>query len=370
MNEIEQVTEAFERKDYREAARLLKPLLQKSPQDPWVQFYSGRLQELNGKAETAENLYRQVMRNTTIPKLLAQARQGLQRLQTREQELRQQAIAQAKADPDNTGPGVLILESISNEIRQTAAQQFARIMKIDPYNARRLLQSRGWRLYRCGVVGELLVYGEELRQAGIPVFCGSVADLKKIQVFRVNYFTALDGKANVICQNEANQVGSLSFDWSEISGRVEGLLPIFAEVVTYDPRRREKVQWKETTHDYAKVWDLHLPGRNCILRICDLSYEFQQGITLAVAQEKGIQIAQTTNRIQWNHLINLLNQKMPKVKVWSDFTPFAETALEYSDLLQHINPQIGLFREEDSNWDPVFQLYSGLVFLKNTGNAK
>jgi predicted Zn-dependent protease len=36
---IEQVAIAFEHKDYQTAAKLLKPLLKESPDNPWVVFY-------------------------------------------------------------------------------------------------------------------------------------------------------------------------------------------------------------------------------------------------------------------------------------------------------------------------------------------
>lgn len=370
MNELEKVAAAFDRKDYRQAAQLLKPLYQKSPQDPWVIFYIARLQEVNNKAEAAEKFYRQVMRETTIPKLLAQARQGLQRIQNNEENKRKQAIAEAKNDPNNIGIGALILEPINNEDRKEAAQKFGRIMKLDPYNARQFLQSRGWRLYRTGNIGELRVYSQELREANIPTFCAALTDIKKIKVFRVNYFTAADRQATVVCQNENNELGSVNFNWSEIAWRVEGLLPIFKEVVTSDYRSRDKIKWKEITHDYAKVWDLHLPARRCIIRLCDLTYQFQEGIKFVTQQqEKGIQLNHATNRIKWNNLLTHINPKLSKIPIWSEFTPFAETALDYPDFLEQITPYIDVFRREDTLWDSAFQLYTGLVYLKNTSTT-
>ena len=77
---IEQVVAAFDRKDYTAAGELLKQLLQESPHNPWLQFYVGRLHEVSDKLEAAETVYRQLLRETTNAKIVAQARQGLQRL--------------------------------------------------------------------------------------------------------------------------------------------------------------------------------------------------------------------------------------------------------------------------------------------------
>ncbi len=38
MNDIHQVAAALERKDFRQAAQLIKQLQKNSPQNPWVQF--------------------------------------------------------------------------------------------------------------------------------------------------------------------------------------------------------------------------------------------------------------------------------------------------------------------------------------------
>jgi hypothetical protein len=61
------------------------------------------------------------------------------------------------------------------------------------------------------------------------------------------------------------------------------------------------------------------------------------------------------------------SEQLPQVQIWSDFTPFAETILDQNEMLSHIKPHTHLFRREASNWDPAFQLYSGLVFTKNLG---
>jgi hypothetical protein len=355
---IEQVATAFERQDYHTAARLLKQLLKESPENPWVQFYVGRLHEVSGKRQNAEEIYRQLLKGTNNAKILMQARQGLQRLQDIEQEEKQRAIAKATSEPNNAELGVLVLEPISNELKSKAALKFSQIMQIDAYTARLVLPSRSWKLYRTGQVGELKYYGEQLQKAGISCFWATIAEIQKIQVFQVKHFAESGTQATVVCRNQANQIGSLTFNWSEVKAQVVGLLPIFEEVVDVDARR--KLIRKTQTQDYAQFCDLHLPGRHCILRLYDNGYEFQQGIEITP------QPTQNTIRINWNSLIDWLKQELPQVKVWSDFTPFAETILDQTEMLGNIQSYIHLFRRERTNWDPAFHLYSGLVFLQLT----
>ncbi len=184
---IEQVAIAFDHKDYQTAAKLLKQLLTESPDNPWVQYYLGRLHEVSEKHQDAEKIYRQLLRDTTNNKIVTLARQGLQRLQEMELEERQRAISQAKSEPNNAELGVLVLEPLSNEMKTEASRKFAQIMQLDPYSARLLLPSRGWRLYRTGQVGELKFYGKQLQQAGIPCFWASIAQIQQIQVYQVKY---------------------------------------------------------------------------------------------------------------------------------------------------------------------------------------
>ncbi|NES23133.1 MAG: tetratricopeptide repeat protein, partial [Symploca sp. SIO3E6] len=219
---IKEVADALKRKEYKTAARLLKQLLREEPDNPWVRLYLGRLYEETSKLEAAEENYRQLLKSTTNPKIMSQARQGLGRLQAREQEQRQQALAQATATPGSQELGVFVLEAIAAEVKQAAAQKFAQIMQLDPYSARLQLPSRGWRLYRTGAVGKLEFYASSLRQAEIPCFCATLADIRKINVFSLNYFSEISYEgATVVCRNSQEQLGSLTFNWSEVSQRVE-----------------------------------------------------------------------------------------------------------------------------------------------------
>ncbi|MFN6461351.1 MAG: tetratricopeptide repeat protein [Nostoc sp. DedVER02] len=353
---IEQVAIAFDHKDYQTAAKLLKQLQKESPDNPWVRFYLGRLHEVSKKYQDAEKVYRQLLRDTTNTKIVALARQGLRRLQEIELEERQRAISQAKAEPNNTELGVLVLEPLSNELKTEAARKFAQIMQLDPYTARLVLPSRGWRLYRTGQVGELQFYGKQLQQAGIPCFWATIAQIQQIQVYQVKHFQESTSQATVVCRNDTNQLGSLTFDWSEVTAKVVGLLPIFEQVVDIDAHR--KLEWKTQTQDYAQFCDLHIPGRRCILRFDDNGYEFQQGLEIIP------QASQNTIRINWNSLSSWIDQQIPQVKIWSDFTSFADTTLDQTEMLSNIKSHVHLFRREQSNWDSAFHLYSGLVFVR------
>lgn len=362
---IEQVAIAFEHKDYQTAAKLLKPLLKESPDNPWVVFYFARLQEVSAKYQEAEKLYRRLLLMTTNHRIVSQTRQALQRLQDIQKEEKQRAIAQATAKPSNTEPGVLILEPLDIQQKNQLAAKFAQIMQLDPYTAKLLLPSRSWKYYRSGRIGELKFYGMQLQQAGIPCFWTTLKAIAQIQVYQVQYFSQSQPKPTVICSNQTKIVGSLTFDWSEVSAQVLGLLPIFEQVVDVNVHRQ--LERKTQTQDYAQFCDLHLPARRCILRICDRqrraerdrSYDFPQSLEITPSAN------QNTIRINWNHLLDSLRQYLEPVKYFSDFTPFAQTVLEQTEMLSKIESHIHLFRREKTYWDSAFHLYSGLIFNKN-----
>lgn len=360
---LEQLVAAFDRQDYKTAVALWKQLQQQSPESPWVKLYGAKLREVSGKLTGAATLYRQLLQETTHPKVMAQARQGLQRVselvQAQQEQQKAEQIAATAADSANSGPGVLILDAIPPERRQAAAQRFAQIMNLDAYTARLLLPSRGWRLYRVGNMGELRFYSQALNQAEIPAFCVALETLQAVRVFRVQYIEAVSPQGTVICENDADQLGSLSFSWSEVQQRVEGRLPIFEEVV--DLNVRNQLTRKQKTQDYAQVIDLHLPQRGVILRLGDWSYQFQQGVVFDASQDGELSTVQSTNRIRWNQLLGFLDDQLAAVPVWVEFPQFAETALDPLSLV-NLKSHIDLFRKAPSKWDQAFQLYSSLVF--------
>ncbi|MDY6806996.1 MAG: tetratricopeptide repeat protein [Cyanobacteriota bacterium] len=384
MKEIKEVAAALERQEYKQAAKLLKQLQKENPQNLWVKLYIGRWYEETDKLESAEKTYRKLLQDATNPQVMTQARQGLQRIETLEKHRQQEAIARAKSDPRNAEPALLILEPINKENkhkenkhkenRQEAIPNFARIMNVDPYTARMQLQNSGWRIYRIGPVGELVIYSEQLLKVGIPAFSVAIASLKKVQVFRVRNLQSVKPQITVVCENESDEKGSLTFNWSEVTAKVEGLLPIFIDAMDYDPRRQsQKFRRKEMTQDYANICDLHLPERQAIVRFCDRAYDFKQGLEIHPLDPKinttentSPAITESTNRIKWNSLIDLLNLHLSKIKVYSNFTPFGETTTrDYTQLLGRLKSYVDIERKEESLWDQAFQLYSLLAFLKN-----
>ncbi|WP_017659466.1 tetratricopeptide repeat protein [Baaleninema simplex] len=369
---IDRVAEAFEQRDFKRASKLLKQLKSTAPHNPWVRYYIGRLYEENQRFDTAETVYRQLLRDSPSPKLIDRARQGLQRLEEAAQQQRQQEIERILADPKNAEAGALVLEATPPERRQEFAQHLARIFNADPYSARLMLQSRGWRLYRTGAVGELQLYVKELKAAEIPAFAASIAQVGKLEVLRGVYFESLSPQPIVVCRDRGDRLGKFRFSWEEVRQQVRGGVPIFVNAVSYDISRKteEQVKRKVETRDFAQVCDLHLPRRRCILRLCDRSYDFQQGVIFTPEQQQTIgKMRSATTRINWNGMIQAFDRLLPEIPVWSDFSQFAETAIDYDFLLEKVTPYVDIPRSEPTNWDPAFQLYSGLVFLRNFGAA-
>ncbi|MGB3492452.1 MAG: tetratricopeptide repeat protein [Elainellaceae cyanobacterium] len=363
---INDVAVALEQKDYKSAARHLKPLLQERPNDPWVQLYLAQVHEASGKVEQAEQIYRRLLKRTEAAKVVSQAREGLNRLKAKAQAKRQEAIAQASSDPNNTGNAFLVIEPIQGEARKEAAQAFAKIMGRDPYTAQLQLPSRGWRVSRTGKLAELQVYGEELRSAGIPAFWAGMEAMKAIRVFRTDYIQAITPQQiTVVCHTPEGQSGTLAFGWNEITQVVKGALPIFEDVIDLDAF--QKLKRKRQTQDYIQVYDIHLPGRKSLLRLCDRTYRFKQGVQFdpALGSEKASpSLAHGSVRIRWNQLTQSLDRQLPSASIkWTDFTSFADTAIDFLDLVESFDANIEVLRREPSPWDQAFHLYSCMAFL-------
>ncbi|MBD2579915.1 tetratricopeptide repeat protein [Oscillatoria sp. FACHB-1406] len=356
---LDEIAQALQLGDYKTAIRLLKPLIKTDPNHPRVQFYAAQIYEAQDKLDTARGLYRKLLATTTNIKLISQVRQGLQRIETIETERRAQAISDAKAAVGGTEPGVLILEPIASELKKEAAQKFAKIVQLDPYIARLQLPSRGWRLYRTGALGELHYLALELNKAQIPCFSESLPALEKLEVLEVHHFISASSEIVARCQNQAGHLGTISFQASEIKQCVEGRLPLFESVVTVDAKHQ--LQRKTQTQDYVHFCDLHLLERNCVLRMCDRNYQFQQGIVSIPASERD-RYGTVSN--SWQHLMQFIREKLPHATTYSDFTPFAETALGFRETLNRISSCINLKRRKETPWDGAFQLYSTLAFLR------
>jgi tetratricopeptide (TPR) repeat protein len=372
---LEQVADALKHKDYPKADSLLQNLVNQQQQNPLVQLYLGQLHEGTGKLDLAENIYRQLLQTVSNQNVLVQARQGLQRIEDFASEQRRQAIAEATSNVSDRELGVLILESIDPDIKTVAAADLARVMQIDRYTARLQLPSRGWRLYRSGAVGEMRFYAQQLQQANIKSFSAAIADFETIKVFQVSYLQAMTARSlqavgSYLASSKAQKtedLTQLNFDWSQVSQRVEGLLPIFEEVLDRDVRNKKLLR-KTKILDYVGFCDLHLPHKGTILRLCDRHYQFQLGISLPEESGDSQPLGQATTRKKWNKLVNLLHQELSEIPARSDFSTFAETVIDRVDLLEQIESHINLFRRQDSVWDSAFHLYSGLAFLRQSLN--
>ncbi|MGF1521352.1 MAG: tetratricopeptide repeat protein [Leptolyngbyaceae cyanobacterium] len=360
----EAIAAALNKQDFRVAAALLQQWKEKDPQNPWLLLMIGQYQEATERWEAAEKTYLKLLRQSTNPKLMGQARQGIQRVQTQLTEAREEALETARAQPDSQDPALLFLEPVQGEQRQAAAQGLAKVMQMDAYTARLQLPGKGWRLYRVGALGEMQYYSQALTEAETPAFWIKHADVKALQVFRIQYFRRVQSQAEVICQNADGQLGAIAFDWSEVSQMVMGQVPLFESVIDTDAFR--KLQRKEKTQDYAEVVDLHLHQRKCILRVCDRTYDYRQGNPLPDSQAIPDQTLST--RPQWNALVAYIREQV-KTPVHTGFTQFGEGSLEYLDLLPVLNPHLNLSRTKSSNWDPAFHLYSSLHFLRYSGTT-
>ncbi|MBE7385982.1 MAG: tetratricopeptide repeat protein [Leptolyngbya sp. SIO1E4] len=356
------IAAALAQKDFRTAAALLKQWKQKDPKDPRLLLMIGQYQEATERWELAEKTYLKLLRQAASQKLMGQARQGIQRVQSQIAEAREDALETARAQPESQEPGLLCLEPVQRDHRKAAAQGLAKIMQIDPYTAGLQLPSKGWRLYRVGPIGEMQYYGQALVAAQTPAFWVKQADVNALQVFRLQYFRRVQAQAEVVCQNVNGQSGAIAFNWAEVTQVVSGQLPLFESVV--DTNAWGKLQRKEKTQDYAEIIDLHLHERKCILRVCDRTYDFRQGNPLPNADTIPDQTLST--RPHWNALTAYIREQV-QAPMHSGFAQFGEGALEYLDLLPTLKHHISLPRSGPTNWDPAFHLYSGLHFLRPSG---
>ncbi|PSB04484.1 tetratricopeptide repeat protein [Merismopedia glauca] len=369
---LEQIATAFADKDYQKADALLKEFSSEEPDNPWLHLYLGSLHEATSEWQKAEAIYRQLLQNSTNQKLILEARQGLERLENIACQQREQAIAQAMAQPEGKTLGVLILEGIHSASKPSLAPVFAKIMEIDPQTARLHIPNRGWRLYRQGAIAKMQYYSQQLQQAEIPCFAVPLSQLTEIKVFNVKYFQLVepenpqsavqaigyfsDGKG------ERETLESFTFNWSQVTQKVEGLLPLFEEV--FDIGIRNKGVRKTQILDYVGVWDLQLQAQKTILRLCDRDYQFHQGVRFTSSQNQDDRFSQSTIRLKWNNLLKYVASHLNPLPVWSEFDIFAQSVVDKAELLERFPAHIYLFRRQESTWDAAFHLYSTLASMR------
>jgi hypothetical protein len=379
---LEQAADALNRQDYKTAGKLIAVLIADQPDDHQVQLYAAKLQEATNKLDNALDIYRLLLQHALDRKITLEARQGIGRIEAIQAQIQANAIACARAGiEDNTEPGFLILEPMSQEQKQIVIERFAAIMNIDPYSARLQLPSRGWRLYRIGTLGELEFYRDQFLQAGIPCFCVAQKDTQQMYTFNVSHFQSFHPKATIVCTDDRSELRTFNFNWSEVTQIVTGMLPIFEEVMEIDARNR--TQRKPRILDYVHICDLQLRDRRSIFRLCAQTYDFcdyKQLITQNRTQFTGDLSTQlsgdlsgllngqkipSTSRDNWKNLISQIHEQVTEIPTQANFTPFAETAIGYTELLGHINPHLELLRRADSHWDRAFHLYSTISMCKD-----
>ena len=360
---FEDIASATAQQTYTTATQLIHTLKQEHPDHPWLTFYGAQVEAAQGNLETAKATYQNLLQECSNRKLLLQIREALRQLETIESESEQSAIAQALAQPGGKDTAVFILSALPSEEKQQAAQLLAKTFSIDPYNARLQIPSRGWRLFRIGEKGELSYYSEALQKKNIPCFCAPLNALDSLNVIQVQYFRTEGNQVTARCINDKGQEGTLAFQWSDIQQQVQGRVPIFEEITTKD--KRGKVVRKTETLDYVQFCDLHLFQKQTILRLCDQKYQFQQSAPLTDNIQKGETITRN-----WLQLLNYLEEQMPNLQRWGDFTPFGESAIAFPQMLKRITSYIDLKRRYETSWDAAFQLYSGLLFFKGESDLK
>lgn len=379
---LDAIAKAFHNQDYPTAQRLISQGQQDNPDNPWLIFYEARLAEVGENRDRAEVLYRELLQQGINPKLISQVRQGLQRIETLA--LNSPALESLVSPPPAIAEGaiapvlrqaglkpiptpsvhqdlaVLILEPVAPEQKHAIAQKFAQIMAISVYEATLKLPTRAWRLYRTGSFNDLTEEVNRLNTGNIPCFCLPISALKPINVYAALYLEAIFPKFTVICQGEQGQKLRLSFPATDLRRKVEADLPLQDKIVTYG--LRSQLERKIDIMDYAKVCDFHLPQSQTILRFCDQTYQFNQGLT--EERSKEALVGQGTAKHQWQDLQKMFSDQLPLISTrsnLSEFAIFSESVLEYPEMLAEIDPKIDLLRREDTTWDAAFHLYSCLI---------
>lgn len=363
-----QVVAALAASDYKQVSRLLKQWQSQEPKSPLLRLYAAQLQERTNRLEAAEKNYLKLLKSTTNSKLMSQARAGVQRieqkLEAQQQEARSQQAAQKSAALQQARSGAGSLETTILTIaapkasnRKSAIAGLAQAFQLDAYSARMKVPNAGFRIARVISWGEASYYADTLSKSQLPTFCTKAADIRGLQTFQVEYFEALEPEASVICKNSDGQLGKINFGWHEVTQRVRGQLPIFEQVI--DLGNRGRLVHKEKVQDYAQVVDLHLPGRQIVLRQCDRLYKYAKSTALGNNNE-------LNSRIQWNTLQTKIHEQVTQPgtdTLQDDFSRFGKGCLEFINLLPFIPANLDIVRRAPSDWDLAFHLYSSLCFF-------
>lgn len=350
---------AIEGKQLAQAAKLLRQWQRAHPTDPWLGLALGRYWEAQGAGDRAQVIYRRLLQQVTNTRLLSLARAGLQRTNQA-----QSPSPQGQRPPDNalmgsTQPAVLVLMTVPEPHRSTAARALAQVMDIDLYTARLRLSSQHWRLYRVGPLGEMQHWCEALNHQGVPCGCIALDQITQIMIWPVVAIESFTPQLRLICQDRGGLQNILTASWGEVQRRVVGQVPIYESVVDLGPWG--KLQRRQTTQDYAEIMDWHLEDRG-IVRFCDRTYNHRDSAVIPTLGPQGRTGGQA---IAWRALQNYCEEQGPP-PLLKDFSGFGLAALDFMDLIPDLGGTIDLGRDQPTAWDKAFQLYSSLRFLLPT----
>ncbi|MBW4460967.1 MAG: hypothetical protein KME47_12135 [Nodosilinea sp. WJT8-NPBG4] len=351
------VSAALGAQQLTQAAQLIKQWQQKTPQDPWLKLAIGQYWEAKTELEKAQITYTQLLQSTANTKVLSQAREGVQRVRDRMAQRREHDLSAAKQQPGAAATAMLVLEPVTGDRRESAAQSLARVMQIDAYTARTRLPSKHWRLLRVGPAGETQYFCEQLQAEGTPARWATVDQVKAVDTFRVQAIRAVEPELTVICLNSAGQQGTIQLTWGDITQWVVGQLPMYESVVDLDVRG--KLRRKDATQDYGEVIDWHLHGRGCVLRLCDRTYKFREAMPMPPAESFPSPLIAAT---AWKAMKSYFAARIASAPL-TDFSGFGESALDLIELLPSFENQVEMGRSRPSPWDAAFHLYSGLRFV-------
>ena len=353
----QKVTEAIEQKNFTQAQELLEQQ-QFDDQDAnnlWKRYYQARIEEEQKNWEVAETQYRQIIADSIYPnpKLTAKIRDGIERILSAKQEQKSETIKQFEAIDNSDDLAVLILQPVSLEEKKLLAPHFAQIMEIERYTATLQIPTRSWRIYKTGNYGHLSYYQTQLSEANIPCFCQRVEQINQITVYQVKYIKSALEELILVCENDQRNEQVITLKWHEINQRVEGMIPLFESTINIDVLG--KLEKKQSTLDYAQFYDIHSCEQNLILRFSDHFYQFEQGVSFLVGAKTALE--------KWKNLLSFFGQKITAASEYANFTLFAESLMQFPEMLKQINSHINLLRqqEEETFWDEAFQLYSGLI---------
>lgn len=366
---FEEVKSVIDKENYDEAKKILAELLAQGKNDLWIRYYQTLILEKQGNLRESEASYRQIVKDSIYPdaQLLKLIRDGIERIvkinqdkQQIQQQIQRKKLQEFQNIENSEDLAVLVLQPVKLEQKKVLAPKFAQVMNLDNYTATLQIPTRSLRLYKTGNFGTLNYYQTELSQAEIPCFCQRINKINKMKVYQVEYIISDDEQVTILCENDQEKEIIITFQWQEINNKIHALIPIFEETLHIDAKG--KPQKKKSTLDYSKFYDLHLVSQNLILRFSDQFYKFDRAAPL---RNRGLEITNQGKTVQekWQYLTNFLNEKIPDKPLYSDFTLFAEGAIQFPEMLKQITAHVNLFRREETLWDEVFQLYSGLIFL-------